>query len=822
MATVTVAANNTRLNDSDSDTNWSNEQGGGPAPGAEAQNRYQGTAAVNRKVTSTSGRQGVQYNHGSGTDFTQRPTFQAVTAPTTSLTVAWPTHAIDDVAFLFVETAVGIGNDAPTLSTPAGFEKVAEALISGATGTRLTMFWARATSASMASPVIASGLDHNLSAMVTYRGCRTIGRPFTTPTVATDSTPSTASFADHTPLSQRPTTIVGAVTRGNDATGAWVGLITNLNLSSITERCDGGTADGDGGGLATFDAVRTGGGAIGVTSAATTQGTQNATIIFSLVGQPKPLWIAKCYVTDFAALNATWGAALGLGSSSANRYNYNVAGSGANSPAYSTYPPQGGYHIVAIDPGVTAWRETTDGTPNLASVSHFYFAIEMASGAAKNENMALDAIDVGTGLTLTRGDGGDADGTFASFVTADQDNSSNRWGYASNPGGNIIARGLWTIGETATATEFVDNTRDVSWPDGFHSAGSFGLIVNLGNASTAVTIGSTLRGQGTTTSEDTRPVFLVTGTAGALTFTGRLSNFLEAALTSGCALNGADIQIARLIQGGASITDTTIRTTAPANTATLRDPTFGVSSGLRNSTFRQGGGHAIEIITPGSYTLTNLTFTNYGADGSSTAAILNNSGGEVTLNVSGGTTPTVRNVGASTTIVTNSKTVNVTVTDVETGSPIESARVLVEAAAGGTLPVAASVTIAAVTTTATVSHASHGLVTGDKVVIRGAVNSDLYNGVKTITVLTSGTYTFTMGSSPPSPATGTITATAVILSGVTNASGVVSRSDFPFVSDQPVTGVVRKGSAAPFYRQGVVGGTITSAGLAVPVALIQT
>jgi hypothetical protein len=65
-----------------------------------------------------------------------------------------------------------------------------------------------------------------------------------------------------------------------------------------------------------------------------------------------------------------------------------------------------------------------------------------------------------------------------------------------------------------------------------------------------------------------------------------------------------------------------------------------------------GDGHAIEITSPGTYTFSGNTFSGYGADGTTDAAIYNNSGGAVTINVAGGgDTPTVRNgTGASTTV----------------------------------------------------------------------------------------------------------------------------------------------------------------------------
>ncbi|WP_371077832.1 hypothetical protein, partial [Salmonella enterica] len=43
-------------------------------------------------------------------------------------------------------------------------------------------------------------------------------------------------------------------------------------------------------------------------------------------------------------------------------------------------------------------------------------------------------------------------------------------------------------------------------------------------------------------------------------------------------------------------------------------------------------GHAIEITTPGTYSFSGNVFSGYGATGSTSAAIYNNSGGAVTLN----------------------------------------------------------------------------------------------------------------------------------------------------------------------------------------------
>lgn len=73
-------------------------------------------------------------------------------------------------------------------------------------------------------------------------------------------------------------------------------------------------------------------------------------------------------------------------------------------------------------------------------------------------------------------------------------------------------------------------------------------------------------------------------------------------------------------------------------------------------------GHAIRITTAGTYSLVGNTFTGFGANGTNSAAIYNDSGGAVTLNISGtASVPTYRNgTSASTTVnLTTNLTINI-------------------------------------------------------------------------------------------------------------------------------------------------------------------
>ena len=161
----------------------------------------------------------------------------------------------------------------------------------------------------------------------------------------------------------------------------------------------------------------------------------------------------------------------------------------------------------------------------------------------------------------------------------------------------------------------------------------------------------------------------------------------------------------------------------------------------------------------------------------------------------------------------------VTVKDVATGGVIEGARVLLTSDTGGSLPYQASVTITRSSTTATVTHTTHGFSTGQKVLISGASQYE-YTGVKTITVTGTNTYTFSVSGSPATPATGTITSTTVLAEDLTDVAGQLT-TELRYSSDQPVGGRVRRGTDTPFYRTQRISSTITEAGLNLTILMVK-
>jgi len=197
-----------------------------------------------------------------------QPVFQAAgtaVSGTGSVSPLWPAHEVNDVAFLIVETQ---GNQTPSLGTANGFVSVgSNNAVNSAAGTRLTVFWARATSNAMAAPVINDPGDHLYAQIITYRGAVTVGNPWNVTATGNKTTAGNTVSLTGVTTTLPNSRVLQIVTRSNDAAGAAFSGQANANLAGIAERSDGGTDAGNGGGFAAWDGVRTAAGATGNTSA---------------------------------------------------------------------------------------------------------------------------------------------------------------------------------------------------------------------------------------------------------------------------------------------------------------------------------------------------------------------------------------------------------------------------------------------------------------------------------------------------------------------------------------------------------------------------
>lgn len=218
------------------------------------------------------------------------PTFQAAGAAQASAgggttSVPWPAHQAGDVALLFIESS---GGQAATLSTAAGFTAVAgspQATGTGANGTRLTVYWARATSAAMAPPAYTNPGNHSYARILTYRGVIATGNPWNVTGGGVKAALSGTVTVTGVVTTVADTLVVQAVARDNDSAAAAFSAQTNANLTGIAERSDGGTTNGNGGGIGIWDGVKATAGATGNTTATVTS-SRNAFLTIAL--RPAP------------------------------------------------------------------------------------------------------------------------------------------------------------------------------------------------------------------------------------------------------------------------------------------------------------------------------------------------------------------------------------------------------------------------------------------------------------------------------------------------------------------------------------------------------
>ena len=200
---------------------------------------------------------------GSETASARQAAGTSQTATTTTTTPPWPAHAADDIGLLTVETDV---TDIPYLSTPAGFEFVTTVELwggaSNVNGTRLTVWWKRASSASETNPIVAACQDHQISKINTIRGCATVGLPWS------EYVTATATGATTRPLPGVTTKVdgqfvFGILARGTDSGTAVFSNPVHAGLTSVTDEGEMNSAIGNGGGMQFWSGIDTVAGATG-------------------------------------------------------------------------------------------------------------------------------------------------------------------------------------------------------------------------------------------------------------------------------------------------------------------------------------------------------------------------------------------------------------------------------------------------------------------------------------------------------------------------------------------------------------------------------
>lgn len=365
--------------------------------------------------------------------------------------------------------------------------------------------------------------------------------------------------------------------------------------------------------------------------------------------------------------NRGLGVVLGTGTTAYNTFH--VEGSdtyGAQGRVGRCYP----IRYVNTSSGSVPYRTLT-GSPGTAP--QYFGATTNISGTVKGANLGTDAVRRGTGIYITAGDSGDP-GTFNGAATQN-DSVSNRWGVLTALSAvSFELQGRFAVGQntsgTPTAAYFSASNKSIAVVDTPHSLTDFTQVI-VDHASTTFNLTNCTFVAGGTNNPG-RLVFNNTSTTSALTGC-TWDSFGISTLRVGVTATSCTWRSSGLVtQNSATITGAKFEATSDATRALDSDD----PSKLTNCTFTSGGTkHAIRATVAGTYAFSGNSFSGYaGSDGSTgNEAFYNDSGGLITLNISGGTTPSVRNGSGASTVVNS--TVTVTVTPLATGSEVRAYRV---------------------------------------------------------------------------------------------------------------------------------------------------
>jgi hypothetical protein len=353
------------------------------------------------------------------------------------------------------------------------------------------------------------------------------------------------------------------------------------------------------------------------------------------------------------ATKASGGVQILIGNSATAYKRFYVAGS-------DTYT-YGGWVNYPVNPSVTS--SLNEGSPTSAT-QVFGFAVNSVNSVTKGNPFGIDAIRYGRGtLQMTGGDLANGYATLGGASTQN-DNVSNRWGILSLVDGTYKYQGHLLLGVAGTAVDFRDSNKAVVIQNTQFVTSNFNLIEVRNTASNVSLTSMAISALGTVS----RGNFLVTDNATVLLDSCTFTDMGTFVFLSNTTSDASVYRRCGTITHGNSIFTNNLVTASYATTAM----TTATPETIQDNQFVSAGtGHAITITAPGTYTFSGNLFTGYGATGTTNAAIYNNSGGAVTLNISGGgDVPTYRNgTSASTTIVAAA---NVSLTGLLAGTEVRA------------------------------------------------------------------------------------------------------------------------------------------------------
>jgi hypothetical protein len=325
--------------------------------------------------------------------------------------------------------------------------------------------------------------------------------------------------------------------------------------------------------------------------------------------------------------------------------------------------PYGGWQNVVVDP--THPPDYVEGTPP-GTYQWFCSLPNMVNAVSKGNVHGVDVLRVGRGTLEVSGGDGSGYATFIGMAAANDDQNA-RWGLFQEQAGIYLWKGVMALGVHSGygPVDFRDENRNITVDVVVRTYPTFNKI-EVNNASSRVDW-TNINVSSLPPCGYYSPGDLVVVDNADVNFDGCVFTDMGTFdFLSNSTIENTTFRRCEQVYWGQGTFDgctfDTTRASAAIYTEDLTD--------IDNCTFTGGneGNNGIHMAASGTYTFVGNTFTGYGASGSPSAAIYHDSGGHLTINVQGGDSPSVYDVGTSTSEVNNP--VILTLTGLVSGSEV--------------------------------------------------------------------------------------------------------------------------------------------------------
>ena len=451
---------------------------------------------------------------------------------------------------------------------------------------------------------------------------------------------------------------------------------------------------------------------------------------------------------------------------------------------------------------------TETGTFAPASLTSIAIAVDNSSSGNIRSvvNAWIDAMWYGTGMTFN---GSSGTGDLMLKEAADLDDGGSEYGMLEYYKGKVFCQHNIIFDDNGSANTQKSTGEAFTFAKTANGISNYGFSL-IGSNNSVIFNGTSIEADDTATFD-----FDSSGTVSDFDMTGGyMKKASSIAFKSGQDIDGVIFDTCGEIDtNGANMSNCTILGTTETSTGSLiinSSTEAATITDMQFKTYSNNSRYAVYVPSG----VTSFTMDNWQFDDPNNttdyALYWAGTGGTLTITNTNGTNLVEAgcdSAGGTVSVPLNQVTLTINVLDENDNTALENASVTIKAGdTTGGLPFEDTVTITRVSSTATVSHTAHGFLTGHKVAISGADQNE-YNRIKTITVVDANSYTYTVTGTPTTPATGTILATAVIIDGLTNASGIISDTRSYSVS-QSFTGLIQKGTGSDIYKARTTTGTI--------------